>query len=250
MTEIIPFDYEGATVRVVLDEGGEPWFVATDIAKTLGYGDATHMTRRLDADEKGLRSVETPGGAQTLGVVSEPGLYAAILGSRTDAAKPFKRWVTHEVLPSIRKRGGYISPDATEDQAEALVRRARARMGLCQAARGLIQADHLEAMARIVLAQGLGEAPELAPAATPLYTQDFLAGKHLTKDEKKRVTGVFGKALKAAYVEAHGEAPGSYPLTLSNGQTKQVCAYTEADRPLMDRVWAEGFASRFGCGVR
>ena len=89
---------------------GEPWFVATDVAKALGYGDATHMTRRLDEDEKGLRSVETPGGKQQLSVISEAGLYNAILCSKVPGAKEFKRWVTHEVIPSIRRHGAYATP--------------------------------------------------------------------------------------------------------------------------------------------
>lgn len=100
---------EFGTIRALSDEHGEPWFVASDIAKTLGYGDATHMTRRLDDDEKGLRQVETLGGAQQMTVITEAGLYSAILGSKVEGAQRFKRWVTHEVLPSIRKHGGYMA---------------------------------------------------------------------------------------------------------------------------------------------
>lgn len=100
----------------------EPWFVATDIAKTLGYGDATHMTRRLDEDEKGLRSVETPGGKQQLSVISEAGLYNAILGSKVPGAREFKRWVTHEVLPALRRDGAYVASDGTEDDATLMAR--------------------------------------------------------------------------------------------------------------------------------
>ncbi|WP_180967243.1 phage antirepressor [Zhihengliuella halotolerans] len=88
-------------------EGGEPWFVAADVAKILGYEKATFMTRRLDEDEKGVRSVHTLGGYQQMTIVSEAGLYSAILGSKVPGAKAFKRWVTHEVLPAIRKTGNY-----------------------------------------------------------------------------------------------------------------------------------------------
>lgn len=119
--EILPqvFDNpEFGRLRVVQGEDGEPWFVASDVAKALGYGDATHMTRRLDDDEKGLRSVETPGGVQQMAVVSEPGLYSAVLGSKVDGARRYKRWVTHDVLPSIRRNGGYMvaRPDETPEQ--------------------------------------------------------------------------------------------------------------------------------------
>lgn len=93
-----------------LSVDGEPWFVATDVAKALGYGHTPHMTRRLDEDEKGVRLVDTPGGKQKLSVISEAGLYNAILGSKVPGAKEFKRWVTHEVIPSIRRHGAYATP--------------------------------------------------------------------------------------------------------------------------------------------
>ncbi len=104
---ITPFNFNGAVVRVLVDEYGEAWFVASDVASVLGYGDATHATRGLDEDEKGLRIVETPGGSQRVVIVTEAGLYALILRSRVERAKPFRRWVTHEVLPSIRKTGSF-----------------------------------------------------------------------------------------------------------------------------------------------
>ena len=108
------------TIRAVRGEDGEPMFVASDVAKILGYGDATHMTRRLEEDEKGLRSVETPGGTQMANVITEPGLYSAILGSRVREARAFKRWVTHEVLPALRREGGYmVARDETPEQTMA-----------------------------------------------------------------------------------------------------------------------------------
>lgn len=108
------------TIRAMRGEDGEPMFIAGDVAKILGYGDATHMTRRLEDDEKGLRSVETPGGAQMANVITEPGLYSAILGSRVPEAKAFKRWVTHEVLPVLRRDGGYmVARDETPEQTMA-----------------------------------------------------------------------------------------------------------------------------------
>lgn len=106
-------DERFGTVRA-LAVGGEPWFVATDVAKILGYGDATHLTRRLDEDEKGLRSAETPGGIQRLSVISEAGLYSAVLGSKVPGARDFKRWVTHEVLPAIRRHGAYATAETVE----------------------------------------------------------------------------------------------------------------------------------------
>lgn len=98
------------TIRAVRDEDGEPMFVAKDVAVILGYRDAEKLTRRLEEDEKGTRSVGTPGGEQQMAVITEPGLYSAILGSRVPEARAFKRWVTHEVLPALRREGAYEVP--------------------------------------------------------------------------------------------------------------------------------------------
>lgn len=115
-------DALGVTVRTVTDESGEPLFVASDVAKALGYGCAKDMTRRLDDDEKGGRSVPTPGGNQTMTVITESGLYSAILGSKLPAAREFKRWVTHEVLPAIRRTGGYMAARPGETREQLLAR--------------------------------------------------------------------------------------------------------------------------------
>jgi prophage antirepressor-like protein len=107
---------------------GETWFVATDVAAALEYRDAPDMTRGLDEDEKGTQIVRTLGGDQKLTVISESGLYVAIMKSRKPEAKKFKKWVTAEVIPSIRKTGGYqlqaapiLSP-ALRDELSTIVR--------------------------------------------------------------------------------------------------------------------------------
>ena len=101
------FDYEGKKVRSFIDEEGEPWFVASDISSLLGYRAASDATRILDADEKGLGTVLTPGGPQKLAIFNESGLYSLIFLSRKPEVKNFKKWVTSKVLPSIRKTGSY-----------------------------------------------------------------------------------------------------------------------------------------------
>lgn len=110
---ITPFTYNDHQVRVVTRDG-EPWFVAADIAQVLGYRDAANATRGLMEDEKGTQIVSTLKGDQRATIVSEAGLYSLILRSRVAGAQAFKRWVTHDVLPSIRKRGGYLTPEAAE----------------------------------------------------------------------------------------------------------------------------------------
>ncbi len=112
--ELQNFDFKGNDVRVIVGTDGEPRWVASDVAKVLGYRDAATMSRNLRDRHKGTQIVCTPSGDQSMTVVSEGGLYAAVLKSRRPAAEEFQDWVTDEVLPSIRKRGGYLTPEAVE----------------------------------------------------------------------------------------------------------------------------------------
>ncbi len=107
-TQLAPFSFEGQSLRVITDEQGQPWFVAADVLASLQLD--RKALERLDADEKGVSSIHTLGGDQDMTTVNEPGLYALILGSRKAEAKRFKRWVTHDVIPAIRKTGSYLTP--------------------------------------------------------------------------------------------------------------------------------------------
>ena len=147
-----------------------------------------------------------------------------------------------DALDKFFHDGAAINPRATEHQLNAVIFQARAQMELCQAAQGLIHPDHLEAKARVILARGMGEHAELEQSSRPLYTSDFLKGKKLTAKRTKSVAGVFGKRCKAAYIERHGVEPKKYPLDLANGQTRDVLAYTEADRDLLESVWQQYYA--------
>lgn len=112
----------------VIERNGEPWFVAADVCNALGIDRA--QIRRLDDDEKGVRSTQTPGGSQMMNIVNESGLYALVLGSRKPEAKAFKRWVTHEVLPAIRRTGRYEAPGA-EGITPAMVLEAAQVLSSC-----------------------------------------------------------------------------------------------------------------------
>lgn len=98
-------------LRGFLDSQGNPWFVAADVCATLGL-DASNVSRQdyLDPDEKGLCNIQTLGGPQKMLCINEPGLYSLILRSRKPEAKAFKRWICHEVIPTIRKTGQYKNP--------------------------------------------------------------------------------------------------------------------------------------------
>lgn len=121
MNEIQTFTSDQfGTVRAVRDENGEPMFVAKDVCAALGLGNSRQALARLDDDEKGVISTDTPGGEQQMQAVNEPGLYVLVLSSRKPEARAFKRWVTHEVLPALRRDGGYmVARDETPEQTMA-----------------------------------------------------------------------------------------------------------------------------------
>ena len=114
MNELMIFDNpEFGKIRVI-EQNGEPWFVAADVCKALDIGNPTQALTRLDKDEVTLISNE---GYREMNFIREPGLYTLVLGSRKTEARAFKRWITHEVVPSIRKHGLY----ATESTVEAML---------------------------------------------------------------------------------------------------------------------------------
>lgn len=107
MNEMQVFTYQESQVRTV-QKGGEPWFVLKDVCEVLHLSTPARVAERLDPDEKGVSQTHTPGGVQDMTIINESGLYTVILRSDKPEAKPFRKWVTSEVLPSIRKTGGYI----------------------------------------------------------------------------------------------------------------------------------------------
>ena len=106
---VVPFYFQENEVRTVTIEN-EPWFVAADVCAVLEHSNTSVALSMLDDDEKGLRKVYTLGGEQEMLVISESGLYTLIIRSNKPQAKTFRKWVTAEVLPAIRKTGGYLMP--------------------------------------------------------------------------------------------------------------------------------------------
>lgn len=121
MNEIRVFNSEGfGAVRAIQGVAGEPMLVAKDVCTVLGLGRQQDSTRYLDDDEKGECLVNTPSGAQKMVCVTEPGFYKLVMRSRKPEAKAFQRWVTHEVLPALRRDGGYmVARDETPEQTMA-----------------------------------------------------------------------------------------------------------------------------------
>lgn len=107
MMELQIFNHQDFGQIRVVEQDGEPWFVAADVCRALELDDTGRATARLDEDELTRIKIVSGGQNREMLAVNEPGLYSLVLGSRKPGAKAFKRWITHEVLPSIRKTGGY-----------------------------------------------------------------------------------------------------------------------------------------------
>ena len=115
MNDITIFNHLGNDIRVMTDEQGEPWFVLKDICDALDLGNTSRVAGRLDSEDLTQSKVlDNRGVRQETLLVNEAGLYEVIIRSDKPEAKTFRRWVTHEVLPSIRKHGGYLTPEAVE----------------------------------------------------------------------------------------------------------------------------------------
>jgi prophage antirepressor-like protein len=117
MNALQAFSYEGQDVRTI-QINGAPWWVLRDVCNVLGISNSRDVVARLDDDEKGVDTIDTLGGKQEMTVINESGLYSVILLSRKPEAKKFKRWITHEVLPSIRRVGVYATPEAARKLLE------------------------------------------------------------------------------------------------------------------------------------
>ena len=119
MNELQIFKNEsfGEVRTIIIDN--EPWFVGKDVASILGYAEPrSAISKKVDAEDKGVAKMETPSGEQEMTIINESGLYSLILSSKLPKAKEFKRWVTSEVLPAIRKTGGYTVPKSPMELLE------------------------------------------------------------------------------------------------------------------------------------
>lgn len=232
------FTFQGNEVRSLF-VNGEPWWVATDATKILGYRSAGDATRWLDEDEKGTHSVRTPGGEQTVTIVNEPGMYSLILRSKLPQAKAFKRWITHEVLPAIRKTGAYGQvPKPREITAAAGPVPYREQAEILSILRPVLPEAYATATGKVIMARVMGERPELASSETPLYASTFLAEKgHKPKTVAKFQSG-FGSRVSNRYFKVHGRRPGKIPGP-AGSRIDQVACYTEDDRPILEQVYAE-----------
>jgi len=185
------FSFDGAAVRLVLVDG-EPWWIAADVAQSLEYRMASDMVRSLDDDEKGTHIVRTLRGDQELLIINESGLYSAILRSRKASAKRFKKWVTAEVLPSIRKHGAYVMPAAEPEQDSVPMAAHVAADEIVSAGRvfrALYATGRSMGMARRLAATRANQAAERATGvdlAAELGATKWLDGPDLPEPQRKQ----------------------------------------------------------------
>lgn len=230
-----------------MEIGGEPWFVGKDVAAALGYKETAKAVReRVDPEDKGVSVLDTPGGKQNLTVINESGLYSLILGSKLDGAKRFKRWVTSEVLPAIRKTGAYATDSKAaeikmrelrvkEMNAQARLLNAETRrLKILQAGRGLSQIA-VDTMA--------------VKAAEEVTGRDL--GDYLPKTEKTYSASEVGNALGISankvgkIANAYGlktEEYGVFVMDKSRYSSKEVTSfrYNEKGKQRIREILQEG----------
>lgn len=122
MSALTIFSYKNAAVRTTEIDGFQ-WWVAKDVCEVLGLKNYRQAIAKLEDDEKGVIPMDTLGGSQDVSVINEPGLYMLIARCDKPIARPFMRWVTHEVLPQIRKTGAYATPDPDAETIDTLLQR-------------------------------------------------------------------------------------------------------------------------------
>lgn len=203
--QITQFDFRGATVRVLADEQGEPWFVGKDVAKVLGYSDANKaVAMHVDNEDKKLNDKTSSSfGQRGATLINESGLYSLILSSKLPQAREFKHWVTSEVLPQIRRTGGYIPVNDTDDEKLILAKAVGIFQRTVREKDQIIetQRNQLENAKPLAL---LGEA-FVGTDGTMSVTQ---AARHLqTIDRTMSRDTIYGILRGAGYIEAKGNSP-------------------------------------------
>lgn len=245
MSDVTPFVFEtddlSVTVRGMLSQDA-PVLIGTDVASALGYSNPSQaVATHVDPEDRTEATLQILEGSRIVSrqrtLINESGFYALVFGSKLGSAREFKRWVTSEVLPAIRRDGGYVRPDATPDQLAGIIARAEGQMRVLKLAEGLVDKRWLETKTRHVVARSLGEEPEVALEDRPLTTGEFLEEKGLSGAALRSTSPTFGKAVKAEYVAEHGREPGKADRFV-DGTTRSVFAYTEAERPLFERAWS------------
>ncbi|MEV6854758.1 Bro-N domain-containing protein [Streptomyces microflavus] len=233
------FMFQGSEVRsLILNE--EPWWVAADVCAVLEINNARQAVSYLDDDEVQQAPVTTNDGSgrtPLTNVINEPGLYSLILRSRKPQAKAFKRWITHEVIPAIRKNGRFEAEPTREVTAAAGPLPYRQQAEVLAILRPVLPESYAAATGKVIMARAMGERPELDSAETPLYASTFLAEKGHKPATVAKFQSGFGARVSNRYLKVRGKRPEKIPGP-AGSRIDKVVAYIEDDRPLLEQVYA------------
>ncbi|MGP5162596.1 phage antirepressor [Arthrobacter rhombi] len=212
MNDLQRFEFDGIMVRTI-DVDGQPWFVSRDVCTILGLANVAQALVALDEDQKGVITNDTLGGAQQMSIISESGMYQLVLRSRKPEAKPFRRWVTDEVLPTIRRTGSYTTNQTIQATGPDLL-----ALAVLEAQRMIEEKDE-----QLAIAGPKAEAFDELMDADGLYSMEAAAkalgyGRNILFRQLRRLGVLQGNNLPYQKVMHHFEIKvGTY--TNRNGET-------------------------------
>ncbi len=255
MTDLIPFAYGEHEVRTVIRDG-EVWWLATDVAKVLNVANSRQMIENLEDDERGVSEVYTLGGKQETLIISEAGLYRVLMRSNKPEAKPFQRWVTHDVLPSIRRTGKYdiaqrgqetdwqtrskfvTAADVHEENWKVVERLSQIYPIFKDAMSESTKREIGDFVTKVTMG-GAKADPDLEKQITGenvIIIRSYLAQRGVSQRSIKQYAGIFGTHVHQLYKAEYGrEAPTKQKTMGAASRSGKL--YVEKDRFIIDRAF-------------
>lgn len=247
------FDFETHEVRTVVIDG-EANFVVADLAAALSLSNTSMASKAIDDDALSTAEViDSKGRTQEAKVTNESGMYQLIFQSRKPEARRFRKWVTSEVLPALRRTGKYETPAQPQPLAiaaqteidRANIARAQIEMLGVAVSTGLLDKLWATAKTHVIAGRVIGEEPELPAELAPVYVPDFLKAKGLTAKDISSVQSWFGRRA-VEMGEANGvDVPALRPTEQTNGTIRETRAWRREHLPLFEQVWDTYYAEKY-----
>lgn len=246
MSDLIPFDFHGDQL-LLADVDGKPFVIFRRVVEALGLDYSTQLAKlrnRSWANRRDIPTVGADGRTRQMAAISVPTMLmwlATVNETRVaDAVRPKLIAYQSESSDAVYQywtRGGVINPRASVDQLDEL----RGQAAVLEALRNVVDPGWLDAKGRILAARALGDTPQLDQSTKPLTVSIYLAGRGVKGKQAKAVAPMFGKRLKALYVQTFGEEPASIEDVVGR-HTVRVAQYQEQHRTLFDQVWSQHFS--------